>query len=139
MSTERLNKSSDRIKESRRTMLETEELGVSILQDLSSQRQSLLHAHDTVKSYFICWASFLICVSHHINFPSTFLIYSLLSFILSSGRVFVLLLLVSCIISIPSPVAHHVEFIYISGLRLSCGYVCINCYFHVISRKKSVL
>ncbi|XP_054802985.1 vesicle transport v-SNARE 13-like [Prosopis cineraria] len=48
MSTERLNKSSDRIKDSRRTMLETEELGVSILQDLHSQRQSLLHAHHTL-------------------------------------------------------------------------------------------
>lgn len=48
MSTERLNKSSDRIKESRRTMLETEELGVSILQDLHQQRQSLLHAHGNV-------------------------------------------------------------------------------------------
>ncbi|XP_024928887.2 vesicle transport v-SNARE 13 isoform X2 [Ziziphus jujuba] len=48
MSTERINKSSDRIQESRRTMLETEELGVSILQDLSSQRQSLLHAHNTL-------------------------------------------------------------------------------------------
>lgn len=48
MSTERLNQSSDRIKESRRTMLETEELGVSILQDLHQQRQSLLHAHNTV-------------------------------------------------------------------------------------------
>lgn len=48
MSTERLNQSSDRIKESRKTMLETEELGVSILQDLHQQRQSLLHAHNTV-------------------------------------------------------------------------------------------
>lgn len=48
ISTERLNKSGDRIKDSRRTMLETEELGVSILQDLHSQRQSLLHAHDTL-------------------------------------------------------------------------------------------
>ncbi|KAM1009677.1 hypothetical protein FF1_045086 [Malus domestica] len=48
MSTERLNKSSDRVKDSRRTMLETEELGVSILQDLHSQRQSLLHAHTTL-------------------------------------------------------------------------------------------
>lgn len=47
-STERLNQSSDRVKESRRTMLETEELGVSILQDLHQQRQSLLHAHDTI-------------------------------------------------------------------------------------------
>ncbi|KAJ9147584.1 hypothetical protein P3X46_029728 [Hevea brasiliensis] len=48
MSTDRLNQSSDRIKESRRTMLETEELGVSILQDLHQQRQSLLHAHNTL-------------------------------------------------------------------------------------------
>ncbi|KAJ9683726.1 hypothetical protein PVL29_019342 [Vitis rotundifolia] len=48
MSTDRINQSSDRIKESRRTMLETEELGVSILQDLHQQRQSLLHAHDTL-------------------------------------------------------------------------------------------
>lgn len=48
MSTERLNQSTDRIKEGRRTMLETEELGVSILQDLHQQRQSLLHAHNTV-------------------------------------------------------------------------------------------
>lgn len=51
MSTERLNQSSDRIKESRRTMLETEDLGVSILQDLHQQRQSLLHAHNTVCPY----------------------------------------------------------------------------------------
>ncbi|XP_010258443.1 PREDICTED: vesicle transport v-SNARE 13-like [Nelumbo nucifera] len=48
MSTERLNHSSERIKESRKTMLETEELGVSILQDLHQQRQSLLHAHGTL-------------------------------------------------------------------------------------------
>ncbi|XP_058226306.1 vesicle transport v-SNARE 13-like isoform X2 [Rhododendron vialii] len=48
MSTERLNKSSDRVRESRRTMLETEELGVSILQDLHQQRQSLLHANTTL-------------------------------------------------------------------------------------------
>nr|XP_027188600.1 vesicle transport v-SNARE 13-like isoform X2 [Cicer arietinum] len=48
ISTGRLNNSSDRIKDSRRTMLETEELGVSILQDLHSQRQSLLHAHGTL-------------------------------------------------------------------------------------------
>ncbi|KAK7411434.1 hypothetical protein VNO78_02867 [Psophocarpus tetragonolobus] len=49
MSTERLNQSSDRIKDSRRTMLETEELGVSILQDLHQQRQSLLHAHNSLQ------------------------------------------------------------------------------------------
>ncbi|KAG5535116.1 hypothetical protein RHGRI_023036 [Rhododendron griersonianum] len=48
MSTERINKTSDRVRESRRTMLETEELGVSILQDLHQQRQSLLHANTTL-------------------------------------------------------------------------------------------
>ncbi|KAI6700488.1 hypothetical protein NL676_014812 [Syzygium grande] len=47
-STGRLNHSGERIKESRRTMLETEELGVSILQDLHQQRQSLLHANNTL-------------------------------------------------------------------------------------------
>ncbi|RAL39092.1 unnamed protein product [Cuscuta campestris] len=48
MSTERLNQSSDRIREGRKVMLETEELGVSILHDLHQQRQSLLHAHNTL-------------------------------------------------------------------------------------------
>ncbi|XP_039068281.1 vesicle transport v-SNARE 11-like [Hibiscus syriacus] len=48
MTTERLNQSTDRVKDSRRTMLETEELGVSILQDLHSQRQALLHANNTL-------------------------------------------------------------------------------------------
>ncbi|CAA0823383.1 Vesicle transport v-SNARE 11 [Striga hermonthica] len=48
MSTERLNKSSNRIHESRKVMLETEELGVSLLQDLHQQRQSLMHANNTL-------------------------------------------------------------------------------------------
>ncbi|XWS44340.1 hypothetical protein CRYUN_Cryun15aG0036900 [Craigia yunnanensis] len=48
MTTEQLNQSGDRIKDSRRTMLETEELGVSILHDLHSQRQALLHANNTL-------------------------------------------------------------------------------------------
>ncbi|KAJ4972468.1 hypothetical protein NE237_005642 [Protea cynaroides] len=48
MSTDRLNHSSDCIKESRRTMLETEDLGASILHTLHQQRQSLLHAHNTL-------------------------------------------------------------------------------------------
>ncbi|XP_023911422.1 vesicle transport v-SNARE 13 [Quercus suber] len=48
MTTKRLNQSTDRIKESRRTMLETEELGVSILQNLHQQRQFLLHANNTI-------------------------------------------------------------------------------------------
>ncbi|XP_058788377.1 vesicle transport v-SNARE 13-like isoform X2 [Vicia villosa] len=48
MTTERLNQSTDRITNSRKTLLETEELGVSILQDLHQQRQSLLHAHTSL-------------------------------------------------------------------------------------------
>ncbi|GLJ49323.1 hypothetical protein SUGI_1042570 [Cryptomeria japonica] len=48
MLTERLNQSTDRIKESKRTILETKELGVSILHDLHQQLQTLLHTHDTV-------------------------------------------------------------------------------------------
>ncbi|XP_071915960.1 vesicle transport v-SNARE 13-like [Coffea arabica] len=47
-STERVDKSSDRIRDSRKTMLETEDLGVSILQDLHQQRQSLLRADNTL-------------------------------------------------------------------------------------------
>ncbi|XP_075498740.1 vesicle transport v-SNARE 13-like [Primulina tabacum] len=48
MSTEKLDNSSNRIQDSRRVMLETEELGVSLLQDLHGQRQALLHANDTM-------------------------------------------------------------------------------------------
>ncbi|ESQ32593.1 hypothetical protein EUTSA_v10004886mg [Eutrema salsugineum] len=48
MSTDRLGRTTDRIRDSRKTMLETEELGVSILQDLHGQRQSLLRAHETL-------------------------------------------------------------------------------------------
>ena len=87
MSTEKLNQSSERIKESRRTMLETEELGVSILQDLHQQRQTLLHAHEKVccsldvyVSSEVLWAmyvffSFLSCTakSNCICFPIHFL------------------------------------------------------------------
>ncbi|KAL3685037.1 hypothetical protein R1sor_003059 [Riccia sorocarpa] len=48
MSTERLNQTSDRVKDSKRVLLETEELGVSILQDLHQQRQTLLQARETL-------------------------------------------------------------------------------------------
>ncbi|KAG6548694.1 hypothetical protein Mapa_009849 [Marchantia paleacea] len=48
LSTERLNQTGERVKDSKRTLLETEELGVSILQDLHQQRQTLLHARDTL-------------------------------------------------------------------------------------------
>ncbi|GAA0169602.1 SNARE protein [Lithospermum erythrorhizon] len=45
MSTERLDRSTDRVRESRRTALETEELGISILEDLHQQRETLLSSH----------------------------------------------------------------------------------------------
>ncbi|XP_073144414.1 vesicle transport v-SNARE 12 [Henckelia pumila] len=45
MTTERLNQSTDRLTESRRAALETEQLGVSILEDLHQQRETLLHSH----------------------------------------------------------------------------------------------
>ncbi|KAL7094706.1 hypothetical protein ACP275_11G120300 [Erythranthe tilingii] len=48
MSTGRLNTSSNRIRDSRKVMLETEELGVSLLHDLHQQRQSLLHTNNTM-------------------------------------------------------------------------------------------
>jgi vesicle transport through interaction with t-SNAREs protein 1 len=48
MSVERLNQSSDRIRESHRTVLETEELGISIIQDLHQQRETLLSSHKRV-------------------------------------------------------------------------------------------
>ncbi|XP_073366522.1 vesicle transport v-SNARE 11 [Aegilops tauschii subsp. strangulata] len=48
--TERQNQTTDRIRDSHRTMLETEELGVSIMHDLHQQRQSLLHANDTASN-----------------------------------------------------------------------------------------
>ncbi|KAH7435317.1 hypothetical protein KP509_06G059500 [Ceratopteris richardii] len=47
-STDRLNQTGDRIKDSTRIMLETEEIGVTILGDLHSQRQTLLRATDTL-------------------------------------------------------------------------------------------
>ncbi|CAM6011624.1 unnamed protein product [Sphagnum balticum] len=49
MSTERLNQSGEKIKESKWTLVGTEKLGVSILQDLDSQRQTLLHAHNNLQ------------------------------------------------------------------------------------------
>lgn len=48
MTTERINQSGGRIKESRRQLVETEELGVHILQDLQLQHQTLLHTQQTV-------------------------------------------------------------------------------------------
>jgi len=48
--TERQNQTTDRLRDSHRTMLETEDLGVSILHDLSQQRQPLLHAHRVVSN-----------------------------------------------------------------------------------------
>ena len=48
--TARLNESSERIQSGKRQLMETEELGVSILQDLHKQREVLLHTRETVRS-----------------------------------------------------------------------------------------
>ncbi|KAL8533749.1 hypothetical protein ACS0TY_009953 [Phlomoides rotata] len=45
MSNERLDQSTDRLRETRRAALETEELGILILGDLHHQRETLLHSH----------------------------------------------------------------------------------------------
>jgi hypothetical protein len=47
-STDRLNQSGERIKESRRVAIETEDIGAQILGSLSQQRETLLHARGTV-------------------------------------------------------------------------------------------
>ncbi|CAH8383510.1 unnamed protein product [Eruca vesicaria subsp. sativa] len=49
MSVERLDQSRDRIRESRTTMMEMEDLGVSALQDLSWHQQTLLHSQPVSK------------------------------------------------------------------------------------------
>ncbi|KAK9858415.1 hypothetical protein WJX84_005747 [Apatococcus fuscideae] len=46
--TERLGKTGDRIQQGRQQLLETEELGAGILQNLHSQRQTITHARDTL-------------------------------------------------------------------------------------------
>lgn len=46
--TERLQKTSDRLQVGKQQLAETEELGVSILSDLARQRETILHARDTL-------------------------------------------------------------------------------------------
>ncbi|XP_024359443.1 vesicle transport v-SNARE 13 isoform X2 [Physcomitrium patens] len=48
MATDRMNQTGERIKESRRQLNETEEVGVNILQDLQLQHQTLLHTQHTI-------------------------------------------------------------------------------------------
>jgi len=45
---DKLKQTGDRIKEGKKTLLETEELGVSILQDLHKQRETIAHTRDTL-------------------------------------------------------------------------------------------
>ena len=47
-STQRLDQTGDRIREGKRALLDTEELGVSILQDLHRQRDTIHGADDTI-------------------------------------------------------------------------------------------
>lgn len=74
--TERLNQSGERINEGRRMMLESEELGVSILQDLHQQRQSLLHADNTVRIIILYYLSMDSCY-HTTYIWNCLLFYSL--------------------------------------------------------------
>ena len=46
--TSRLDQTGDRIREGKRSLLDTEELGVSILQDLHRQRDTITNARDTI-------------------------------------------------------------------------------------------
>jgi vesicle transport through interaction with t-SNAREs protein 1 len=46
--TERLARTGERIKESRRSLLETEDLGVSILQDLQGQRETIERSREAL-------------------------------------------------------------------------------------------
>ena len=46
--TERLDRTGDRIREGKRNLLETEELGVSILQDLHRQRETITSAREHI-------------------------------------------------------------------------------------------
>jgi vesicle transport through interaction with t-SNAREs protein 1 len=45
---DKLKQTGDRIKEGKKTLLETEELGVSILQDLHKQRETIVHTRETL-------------------------------------------------------------------------------------------
>lgn len=46
--TERLDRTGERIRDGKRSLLETEELGVSILQDLHRQRETIISARDHI-------------------------------------------------------------------------------------------
>lgn len=46
--TDRINNTGERIRQSKQTLLETEELGVNILQDLHRQRDTIVHSRDTL-------------------------------------------------------------------------------------------
>lgn len=48
--TERVRATGDRIVQGKQTLLETEELGVSILQDLHKQRETIMHARNHVRN-----------------------------------------------------------------------------------------
>ena len=48
--TETLQKSSDRIRQGQQSLLQTEELGANILQDLHRQRETINHTRETLKT-----------------------------------------------------------------------------------------
>lgn len=51
--TAKLSDSNERLREGRKVLAETEELGVSILSDLHQQRQTLLHARESVSLFIL--------------------------------------------------------------------------------------
>lgn len=94
MSIERINQSGERITESRRTMLETEELGVSILQDLHQQRETLLQSHKRVSFVF----DYVLAEQQVLSLmPSTFLNFNSLILISSPFSILgIIQLLTTC-------------------------------------------
>lgn len=48
VASERLNKTTERLTQGRQQLYEAEELGVTILQDLARQRETIVHARDTL-------------------------------------------------------------------------------------------
>lgn len=48
--TDRLEKTTDRLRQGKQQLLETEEVGVTILQNLHQQRETITHAHGTLNN-----------------------------------------------------------------------------------------
>jgi len=82
--TERINQSGEKIKESRRQLVETEELGVNILQDVQLQHQTLLRTQQTVGT--TSSDSSLYKVTHHFKVEYCNTLESDMMFVLKHAR-----------------------------------------------------